>query len=171
MISDVNYQLARDVAYSGDFMTLFFLVIDTLRGRLEWVRAGHDPAMIYTPEKDTFQELVGPGMALGVKADGCYEVDQLQGLSKGQILLLGTDGIWEAQNRKGSRMGKDPVYEVIREHAAESAPDILQAVFDCLETFQQGAKSEDDITAVIVKIETLTASSPLGHSSGVTAGT
>jgi sigma-B regulation protein RsbU (phosphoserine phosphatase) len=171
MISDVNYQLARDVAYSGDFMTLFFLVIDTLRGRLEWVRAGHDPAMIYTPENDTFQELVGPGMALGVKADGCYEVDQLQGLSKGQIILLGTDGIWEAQNRKGSRMGKDPVYDVIREHAAESAPDILQAVFDCLETFQQGAKREDDITAVIVKIEALTASSPLEHSSRVTAGT
>lgn len=165
VISDVNFQLARDVAYSGNFMTLFFLVIDTLQGRLEWVRAGHDPAMIYTPGNDSFQELVGSGLALGVKADVCYEVDQLRGLSEGQIILLGTDGIWEAQNREGTRMGKDPVYEVIREHAAEGAPDILQAVFDRLETFQQGAKREDDITAVIVKIETPTASSPVGHSS------
>lgn len=171
MISDVNFQLARDVAYSGDFMTLFFLVIDTLKGRLEWVRAGHDPAVIYTPENDSFQELVGPGMALGVKADGCYEVDRLQGLSKGQIILLGTDGIWEAQNRKGKRMGKEPVYEVIREHAEGSAPDILQAVFDRLEVFQQGAKREDDITAVIVKIEGSSASSPLGDFSTVTVDT
>jgi sigma-B regulation protein RsbU (phosphoserine phosphatase) len=158
MISDVNIQLAKDVAYSGDFMTLFFLVIDTLRGQLEWVRAGHDPAVIYTPETDSFQELVGPGMALGVKADWCYELAQRQGLSRGQVILLGTDGIWEAQNRKGTRMGKDPVYQVLREHAAESAPDILQSVFDSLEDFQQGAKREDDITAVIVKIETSIAS-------------
>jgi serine phosphatase RsbU (regulator of sigma subunit) len=157
MISDVNFQLAKDVAYSGDFMTLFFLVIDTFKGRLEWVRAGHDPAVIYTPENDSFQELMGPGMALGVKADGCYEVDHLQGLSTGQIILLGTDGLWEAQNRKGERMGKDPIYQVIREHAAESAPVILQSVFDSLKAFQQGAKREDDITAVIVKIETPTA--------------
>ena len=171
MISDVNFQLAGDVAYSGDFMTLFFLVIDTLKGRLEWVRAGHDPAVIYTPENDSFQELVGPGMALGVKADRCYEVGRFQGLSKGQIILLGTDGIWEAQNRKGKRMGKEPVYEVIREHAAGSAPDILQAVFDRLEVFQQGAKREDDITAVIVKIERTSASSPLGDSSTVTVDT
>ena len=153
MISDVNFQLAKDVAYSGDFMTLFFLVMDPLRGRLEWVRAGHDPAVIYTPETDSFQELVGPGMALGVKADECYKVAQLQGLSKGQIILLGTDGIWEAENREGTRMGKDPIYEVIREHAAQSAPDIVQAVFDSLEAFQQGTKREDDVTAIIVKIE------------------
>ena len=74
MISDVNFQLAKDVEYSGDFMTLFFLVIDTLRGQLEWVRAGHDPAVIYTPETDSFQELKGAGMALGVKADWHYDV-------------------------------------------------------------------------------------------------
>ena len=55
-------------------------------------------------------------------------------------------------------MGKDPIYQVIREHAAGSAPDILQSVFDSLKDFQQGAKREDDITAVIVKIETSIAS-------------
>lgn len=154
MISDVNFQLAKDVEYSGDFMTLFFLVIDTLRGRLEWVRAGHDPAMIYTPQTDSFQELAGPGMALGVKVDQRYETTQLRGLSNGQVILLGTDGIWEAQNRKGERMGKDPIYEVLREHAGESATDILQSVFNSLEVFQQGAKKEDDITAVVIKVET-----------------
>jgi len=128
-------------------------VIETLKGQIEWVRSGHDPAVIYTPETDSFQELKGSGMALGVKADGCYEAVQLQGLSKGQIILLGTDGIWEAQNLEGTRMGKDPVYQVLREHAADSASDILKSVFDSLEDFQQGTRREDDITAVIVKIE------------------
>ena len=154
MIADVNFQLAKDVEYSGDFMTLFFLVIDTAKGELEWVRAGHDPALVYTPETDSFRELAGPGVALGVRTDGCYEVQRLQCLSRGQIILLGTDGIWEAQNRNGRRMGKEPIRELLREHAAESAPDILQSVFDGLREFQQGVRREDDITAVVVKIET-----------------
>jgi len=153
MISDVNFQLAKDVEYSGDFVTLFFLVIDTLQGQLEWVRAGHDPAVIYTPQTDSLQELKGPGMALGVKTEWQYESNQLTGLTGGQIILLGTDGIWEAQNQKGERMGKDPIYQVLREHAAESASDILQSVFDSLDDFQLGTKKEDDITAVIVKVE------------------
>jgi sigma-B regulation protein RsbU (phosphoserine phosphatase) len=93
-------------------------------------------------------------MALGVKADQRYETARFQGLSNGQVILLGTDGIWEAQNRKGARMGKDPIYEVLREHAAESATDILQSVFNRLEEFQQGARKEDDITAVVIKVET-----------------
>jgi serine/threonine protein phosphatase PrpC len=50
-------------------------------------------------------------------------------------------------------MGKDPIYQVLREHAAESASDILQSVFDSLADFQQGTKKEDDSTAVIVKVE------------------
>ncbi len=153
MISDINFQLAKDVEYSGDFMTLFFLVMDPGRGQLEWVRAGHDPAVIYTPETDSFQELKGAGLALGVKTDWHYDVYQLQGLSRGQVILLGTDGVWEAQNRQGIRMGKDPIHQLLREHAAESAVDILQSVFDRLEDFQQGVRREDDITAVVVKVE------------------
>jgi sigma-B regulation protein RsbU (phosphoserine phosphatase) len=92
-------------------------------------------------------------MALGVKTEWQYESNQLTGLTGGQIILLGTDGIWEAQNQKGARMGKDPIYQVLREHAAESASDILQSVFDSLADFQQGTKKEDDSTAVIVKVE------------------
>ncbi|MBW2514525.1 MAG: SpoIIE family protein phosphatase, partial [Deltaproteobacteria bacterium] len=82
-----------------------------------------------------------------------YETAHLQGLSNGQVILLGTDGIWEAQNPRGERLGKDPICEVLREHAAESATDILQSVFNRLEVFQQGAKKEDDITAVVIKVE------------------
>jgi phosphoserine phosphatase RsbU/P len=159
MISDVNTQLARDVEYSGDFVTLFFLVMNTLKGQLEWVRAGHDPALVYTPKTDSIQELKGVGMALGVNADWQYESYQLTDLTSGQIILLGTDGIWEAQNRRGIRMGKGPIYQVLREHAHESARNILQSVFKTIGTFQEGVRQEDDITAVVVKIEPVVAES------------
>ena len=153
VITDVNALLAQDVEYSGDFMTLFFLLIDTQKGSLEWVRAGHDPAVRYNPGNDSFDELKGTGLALGVQADWPYESQKLDDLTAGQIILLGTDGIWEAENPKGERIGKEPIYGVLREKAGKSAPEILQAVFDVLKKHVQGVKSEDDITAVVVKVE------------------
>ena len=45
IISDVNRQLAQDVEDSGQFMTLFYLMIDPTKKQLQWVRAGHDPAI------------------------------------------------------------------------------------------------------------------------------
>ena len=46
VISDVNRQFCRDVEETGGFVTLFFLVVDTAQQRLDWVRAGHDPALL-----------------------------------------------------------------------------------------------------------------------------
>jgi len=153
VITDVNALLAQDVEYSGDFMTLFFLLIDTQQGSLEWVRAGHDPAVRYNPATDSFDELKGAGVALGVQAEWQYESHTLGDLGAGQIILLGTDGIWEAENPKGERSGKKPIYQVLRENAKANAPEILQAVFDVLKKHVQGTKSDDDITAVIAKVE------------------
>jgi phosphoserine phosphatase RsbU/P len=153
IITDVNALLAQDVEYSGDFMTLFYLLIDARKRSLEWVRAGHDPAVLYSPASDSFQELTGSGLALGIQAEWQYESYHMQDLTPGQIILLGTDGIWEAENPDGERIGKDPIYQILREKATASAPDILQAVFDVLKDYQRGVRREDDITAVIVKIE------------------
>jgi sigma-B regulation protein RsbU (phosphoserine phosphatase) len=151
IITDVNAQLAEDVDISGDFVTLFFLVLDKNANRFEWVRAGHEPAVVYDPEKDAFDKLDGAGIALGLNARWVYESYARSGMAKGQVILLGTDGVWEAQNAAGQRIGKDPIYEVIRSHHTRSARDILDTVFQTIAAFQNGAKNEDDITAVIIK--------------------
>jgi sigma-B regulation protein RsbU (phosphoserine phosphatase) len=152
VITDVNVQLARDVEFSGDFMTLFFLVVDLNRNELEWVRAGHDPAVVYDPSAGTFNKLTGSGIAMGADAGWVYEQNRKKGLAEGQIILLGTDGVWEAQNMRGERIGKDPIYDVIRTHHELGAKQILDAVFDTIKQFQNGVKNEDDITAIVVKL-------------------
>ena len=153
IISDVNLQLARDVEESGRFMTLFYSEIDSQEHRIRWVRAGHDPAIFYDPETDTFEELMGPGMALGVDEDWQYEENQKIGLKKGQIIVLATDGIWEAHDARGDMFGKDSFYEIIRRHAAKRANQILDAVYHELAHFQRGVEPEDDVTLVVIKIE------------------
>jgi sigma-B regulation protein RsbU (phosphoserine phosphatase) len=153
IISDVNRHLARDVEDSGQFMTMFFLVIDTASRQLEWVRAGHDPGIVYDPGSDAFSELGGSGMALGVYGGWIYEDNKNSDFSNGQIIFLSTDGVWEARNKKGEMLGKAPILNTIRKNASSDASQIVDAIFDTLNKFIEGVKIEDDITSVIIKMK------------------
>ena len=153
IISDVNRQLVKDVEDSGQFMTMFFLALDTATRQLEWVRAGHDPAILYDPGSDSFNELSGSGIALGVDAEWIYEDNKKTDFSNGQIIFLSTDGIWEARNKKGEMLGKEPILNAIRQNASSDATQIIDAIFDILDKFIGEVKIEDDITSVIIKMQ------------------
>jgi len=152
IISAMNRHLTRDVLETGRFMTLFYLTVDLKKDRMGWVRAGHDPAIIYDPQKDTFEELKGSGVALGINAAFEYVENQRDGLKNGQIIAIGTDGIWEAFNKKGKMFGKQRLRNIIRQNARSGADDILNAVYREINDFTQGQKSEDDITLVVIKV-------------------
>jgi sigma-B regulation protein RsbU (phosphoserine phosphatase) len=153
IISDVNRQLVQDVEDSGQFMTMFFLALDTATRQLEWVRAGHDPGIVYDPGSDSFSELGGSGIALGVDAEWIYEDNKKTDFSNGQIIFLSTDGIWEARNKKGEMLGKAPILNAIRQNSSSDATQIIDAIFDILYTFIGEVKIEDDITSVIIKMQ------------------
>lgn len=155
IISAMNSQLARDVLESGRFMTLFYLSIDPEERRMDWVRAGHDPALLYDPQHDVFEELKGEGIALGVMDDVLYNEHRRENLANGQIIAIGTDGIWEAFNIHGEMYGKERLRQCIRANARQSAADILGSVYEELRQFTQGRKTEDDITLVVIKVDGL----------------
>ena len=152
IITAMNRHLTRDVLETGRFMTLFYLTVDLQKNRIDWVRAGHDPAILYDPQQDDFVELKGTGVALGVNAAIQYTENRRDGLTNGQIIAIGTDGIWESFNKKGKMFGKKRFKDIIRQNAAAGADDILNAVYNEINEFIEGQKTEDDITLVIVKV-------------------
>ena len=152
IISDVNRHLVKDVEDSGQFMTMFFLVLDTETRQLEWVRAGHDPGIVYDPGLDSFSELGGSGIALGLDAEWVYEDNKKTDFSNDQIIFLSTDGIWEARNKNGEMLGKEPILNAIRQSASLNATQIIDAIFNILDKFIGEVKIEDDITSVIIKM-------------------
>jgi sigma-B regulation protein RsbU (phosphoserine phosphatase) len=152
VVSDVNRQLSMDLGESGQFMTLYFMVLNPARQSLQWVRAGHDAAILYDPQKDQFEELYGSGLALGVDPDFNYMEASKSELKAGQVILIGTDGIWEARNRQGRMFGKKALYDIIRENHHASAGDIIDVVIDTLSRHQAGREQEDDITLVVLKL-------------------
>jgi sigma-B regulation protein RsbU (phosphoserine phosphatase) len=153
MVNDVNRQLTTDIEASGRFMTMLFLRIETQKQRLKWVRAGHDPAIFYDPVSDTFEELRGSGIALGVNPSWCYAENEKCNLASGQIVLLGTDGLWEAQNPQGTMFGKDSVCTIIRQNATADAGGILNSLLEGLNRFKKDRDAEDDVTLVVIKIQ------------------
>ncbi|MFZ0241745.1 MAG: SpoIIE family protein phosphatase [Desulfobacterales bacterium] len=152
IVSDMNRHLSEDVIDTGKFMTLFYLTVDANRKSIEWVRAGHEPAWLYDPNENRFEELKGPGLALGVVEDYEYSSNRRSNLKKGQMIIVGTDGIWEGHNKVGEMFGKQRVQVLTRAYASSGAENIVNAIFNEHHLFTQDAKSEDDLTMVIIKI-------------------
>lgn len=151
-IEDMNHTLLEDFGATDQFMTLFALEIDYAHKSLRWIRAGHDPAVIYFPDRDKFSELGGPGMALGVLEEWKFEESKMAGLTAGCVIAIGTDGIWEAFNSSGEMFGKKRFKKIIKRYALEPASVILKNVYDEIYSFTGGLKLHDDITLVIVKL-------------------
>jgi sigma-B regulation protein RsbU (phosphoserine phosphatase) len=152
ILSDVNRQLLTDVEESGNFMTLFYLRLDPVKRCVSWIRAGHDPAIFYNPFSDRFNDMHGKGPALGITEQAVFEENEKIGLTPGQIIVLATDGVWEARNEEGDMFGKEYLYHIVRQNRNAVAEDILGKCFQSLEEFQTDAVREDDITMVVIKI-------------------
>jgi serine phosphatase RsbU (regulator of sigma subunit) len=150
IITDVNRLVSVDTMETNQFMTLIFLVIEAQTGQLTWVRAGHDPVLVFSPDSDQFSELKGAGIPLGVEQSWHYE-DYTATIKPGQILVLTTDGIMETHNQEGDMFGKDRIKEVIRRNADQDAEGIRRAMFTAVEDFRGKAPREDDVTLVVVK--------------------
>jgi sigma-B regulation protein RsbU (phosphoserine phosphatase) len=125
--------------------------LDDAKNRFDWIRAGHEPALLYTPETGAFTELKGSGVALGLDADYPYAANRTTGFSRDQILVLASDGISETRNTKGEMFGKDRLRDLIRSSARESARDITDRIFDAVGAFSKGTLPEDDRTLVVIK--------------------
>jgi sigma-B regulation protein RsbU (phosphoserine phosphatase) len=150
IITDVNRLVSADTMKTVQFMTLFFLVIEAQTGRITWVRAGHDPVLLYFPDEDRFEKLEGEGLPLGVEKTWQYR-DSTKTIRPGQILVLTTDGVLEAHNKKDEMFGRDRVKELIRRYADLGAEGIRLAIIDAVTAFRGDAQQEDDITLVVLK--------------------
>jgi sigma-B regulation protein RsbU (phosphoserine phosphatase) len=152
IMTDVNRQLVGDVEESCQFMALFYLMFDLQQRTLTWVRAGHNPVIFCDPLTGTAEQLRGSGMALGIDENWQYRQYSKQKLTSGQIIVLGTDGLWETLNRKGEMFGRDPIIRILHQYADIDANGILTACLFALDSFREGRTIEDDVSIVVIKV-------------------
>jgi serine phosphatase RsbU (regulator of sigma subunit) len=135
------------------FMTMYLALVDARQRTFRWCSAGHDPAIVYDPSRDAFDEVDEAGFPLGVVPgnDGYTECSSTT-LSPGQVILIGTDGIWEAQDMAGEQFGKERLRDMIRAAASEPASEIVRRVLKAVLDFRGSAGASDDITFVVLKM-------------------
>lgn len=150
VVTEANRSIVQD-RFSGRFVTLFAAIVDTHDLRLHWVCAGHEPAILYDPATDTFEELGGSDIPLGVRYDWNYHEQAREGWRHGQVILIGTDGIWEARDPGGNRFGRDALRELVRANAHKQPREIQDAVLGALRGFRGERTQEDDVTLVVLK--------------------
>jgi sigma-B regulation protein RsbU (phosphoserine phosphatase) len=150
MVSEVNRILTFDFFDAGRFMTLALLMVDPATRTLAWVHAGHEPILVYDPATDSFRELAGGGLPMGIDESWEYETQRI-GLRPGEVILAATDGVMEAANPAGEMFGAERVRAFVRRHAAESATLIAEALAAEVIRFRADERQHDDMTVVVIK--------------------
>lgn len=151
LVTRVNRALAGDVI-RGRFMTLFYLELSDSGRSASWVSAGHDPALLFDPRTGEFRDLEGEDLPLGVDESWRFHECGPLALADGQVIVLGTDGIWEQSGEDGRPFGKQTLRDVVRRNAAHAARDIAQAVLAAHEAYRGTVPQSDDVAIVVIKV-------------------
>lgn len=147
----LNRHLVRDTG-EDQFLTLFYSILNIENNTLNWISAGHDPAIWVHYQDRTISELSNTGMPLGISAEAHYDLGRSVSFKKNDILVLGTDGIWEARNVQGDMFGKERVKNILLNSVQLSAQEICELIIEAVKEFQGTRPQEDDITLVIIKM-------------------
>jgi sigma-B regulation protein RsbU (phosphoserine phosphatase) len=135
---------------SNRFITFFFCVLDTATGELTFANAGHNPPIVVR-ESGQAEMLEGGGPVLGILPIAPYSEERIS-LHKGDMLVLYSDGVTEANDIDQNEYDEERFIEVLKKHRTEPASAIVQAVTESLAEFAAGAPQADDITLVVAKI-------------------
>jgi sigma-B regulation protein RsbU (phosphoserine phosphatase) len=152
LLNQINRWISRDCAASGNFTTMFFLELHPYSRQLRWVRAGHEPPLHYHKNTNEVTKLEGEGIVLGIDESYNFK-NQHTDVETGDVILVGTDGIFETRNGEHQLFGHERVNQLIAEHRNAAAADIQKAIVSEVKRFRGDLSQEDDITMVVIKVE------------------
>ena len=134
---------------SNRFITFFFSVLDAVSGDLRFANAGHNPPILLRASGEA-RMLEGGGPVLGVISIAPYS-EESSNLGSGDLLVLYSDGVTEANNPDFDEFGEERFIRVLSENRAHTAREIVDAVTAALKEFTAGAPQADDITLLVAK--------------------
>lgn len=129
---------------SSMFVTVFYGILNTQTGEVDYVNAGHNPPYLLSTEGISKIEMTN-GLALGVMDDFNFESKKLH-LKKGDQLLLYTDGVVEAFNLEETAYGEEKFENFLNENRNHPVETIIKRSFADVNDFVDGAPQSDDIT-------------------------
>lgn len=146
----LNQFLFEDLDRSDFFITLFYMQYDVGTRKLCFASAGHPRPLLFKPARNVCTALDAGGLILGVNKNVIFEENTVI-LEQGDIVLLYTDGLIEAENDRGEFFGIDRVCDIFRKHSGRTPRQLIDIILDHLKQFCRAQTFKDDVTLMVFK--------------------
>lgn len=144
------HRLLMEMTQADMFVTIFYGVLDPAQGILRYVRAGHDRPLLFSPETSECRFLAGEGMLLGLLEKVNLEEVGVD-LCPGDLLVLYSDGITDANSPAGEFFGVERLQEAICGTGSLTAQDVCDLIFESVDQFQARAEQYDDMALLVMR--------------------
>jgi transposase len=155
VMAKMNAFVTEDMK-KGMFVTMFYVVLDSVNRVVTYASAGHNPMILYRGESDATYFLKPKGIPVGINVPDeelfrkTIHVEKLT-LRQDDMLVIYTDGITEAMNQDREQFGEARLLAAIKRHGHGTAQEFADALNREIHEFTGGAAQNDDITLVAIK--------------------
>ena len=129
---------------SSMFVTVFYGILNTQTGIVDYVNAGHNPPFLLSSDGISMVEITD-GLALGVLDDFSFRSGKLE-LKKGDKLILYTDGVIDAYNQEETVYGEEKFINFLNHSFNLPVEALIKTSFVDINDFVGDAPQSDDIT-------------------------
>jgi len=140
----------HSVSDGSHYVTLLLAEIDARSQSLRYVNCGHNPALLFRATTRDFVPMSSSCSPVGMFDRVTCEVNQI-GLAAGDILVLYTDGLTEAENPQEEEFGMERLSDLIRANSMLSADALMKHILEHVADFCRGVGFKDDVTILVVK--------------------
>lgn len=149
-LARVNEHLLRDTA-PEIYMTLLLGMLDPATRCFEFSTAGHHMPLFLRDGKVQRGQTIGSNLPLGLRPGLEFRAEWPLVLRPGDLLLLFTDGLWEAEDARGRRFGSEGLARVLERHHRLPEPDLADALVGAVAEHAGARELDDDLTLVLVR--------------------
>lgn len=138
------------------FVTAVMAALDPAARRVELLRAGHNPPLLFQAATATARYLKPPGIGLGLCGPGMFDRGtrpESITLAPGDALILYSDGVTEAMNADLEQYGEERFLKLVEAQRETSAASLLRSIRGDIDEFRGGEPPHDDITLLVVRAE------------------
>lgn len=147
-MAKVNYLLWESIE-RNQFVTAFYAILDVTNKTLTYTNAGHNPPILLSKSGD-FSFIERGSVPLGMFRDTRYHEYYLT-TEPGEVLVLYTDGVTEANNPTGEEFGRERLARAVQTHRGLSARELITAVYREVIDWTGGLGATDDVTFFVIK--------------------
>ncbi|MHC4075843.1 MAG: PP2C family protein-serine/threonine phosphatase [Planctomycetota bacterium] len=148
IVNKLNAATCR-MCENGEFISLFYAVIDTGNQTITYCSCGHEPTLLIRDGK--ISQLQAGGLVLGVDINAEYQIETVK-LEQDDFLLFYTDGLVDAADFDGRFWGMDGLLEAVKKFTLGSAEQMVKNTLAYRRRFVGLARQIDDTSLIAVKI-------------------